>query len=65
MQRAPVWRGCPWILNTRAWLPQNRPRVYTVGLHASGREARVAFPDSCESVFVVGHLASMVAAQAQ
>lgn len=33
--RAPMWRVFPWILNTRAWLPQNRERVYTVGLHAS------------------------------
>ena len=33
--RAPMWRVFPWVLNTSAWLPQNRPRVYTVGLHAS------------------------------
>ena len=34
-QRAPMWRVFPWNLNTSAWLPQNRPRIYTVGLHAS------------------------------
>ena len=34
-QRAPMWRVFPWMLNTSAWLPQNRPRIYTVGLHAS------------------------------
>ena len=33
--RAPMWRVFPWVVNTSAWLPQNRPRVYTVGLHAS------------------------------
>ena len=33
--RAPMWRVFPWLVNTAAWLPQNRPRVYTVGLHAS------------------------------
>ena len=30
-----MWRVFPWMLNTSAWLPQNRPRIYTVGLHAS------------------------------
>ena len=33
--RAPTWRVFPWFLNTAGWLPQDRPRVYTVGLHAS------------------------------
>lgn len=34
-QRAPMWRVFPWMLNTSSWLPQNRPRIYTVGLHTS------------------------------
>ena len=34
-QRAPMWQVFPWLLNTSAWLPQNRQRIYTVGLHAS------------------------------
>ena len=32
---APMWRVFPWHVNTSAWLPQNRPRMYTIGLHAS------------------------------
>jgi len=34
-QWAPMWRVFPWTLNASAWLPHNRPRIYTVGLHAS------------------------------
>ena len=33
-KRAPMWQVFPWILNTSSWLPQNRPRIYIVGLHA-------------------------------
>ena len=30
-----MWHVFPCMLNTSAWLPQNRPRIYTVVLHAS------------------------------
>ncbi len=30
LQRAPMWQCSPWFLNTRHWLPQSRPRIYTV-----------------------------------
>jgi len=43
-QRAPMWRVFPWTLNTSAWLPQNRPRIYTVGLHASLASRRILPP---------------------
>ena len=33
--RAPMWLVFSCMLNTSARLPQNRPRIYTVGLHAS------------------------------
>ena len=33
--RAPQWRITSWTMNTKAYLPQNRPRIYTVGINAS------------------------------
>ncbi len=30
VERAPMWHCSPWFLNTRHWLPQNRPRIYTI-----------------------------------
>ena len=43
-QRAPMWHVFPWVLNTSSWLPQNRPRIYTVGLHAAVATSHILPP---------------------
>ena len=36
----------PWMLNSRSWLPQNRPRIYTVGLHAALATSHILPPST-------------------
>ena len=43
-KRAPMWRVFPWMLNSSSWLPQNRPRIYTVGLHAAVATSHILPP---------------------
>ena len=43
-RRAPMWRIFPWPLNSSSWLPQNRPRIYTVGLHAALAKSHILPP---------------------
>ena len=43
-QRAPMWRAFPWELNSSSWLPQNRPRIYAVGLHVALATSHVLPP---------------------
>ena len=43
-RRAPMWRVFPWMLNSSSWLPQNRPRIYTVGLHAAMATSHILPP---------------------
>ena len=45
-RRAPMWRVFPWMLNSSSWLPQNRPRIYTVGMHAMLATSHVLPPST-------------------
>ena len=36
----------PWMLNSRSWLPQNRPRIYTMGLHAALATSHILPPST-------------------